>query len=577
MFLKTLRIENNNSLIREIIFHKGINLIIDETKAIDKANSDNTESGNNVGKTTILRLIDYCFGSDGKNIYKDPEFNNKNNSVIENFLKNNNIIVSLILKEDLEDASSKEILIRRNFLARTEKLQEINGENYNGEPSKEFCPKLKELIFNSKQSKPTIRQIVSKNIRDEKNKLTNTIRTLHPIASNAEYEALYLFWLGIELDSIEKKQNLYSDQRVEEKLQTRLKQESNSSEIEQYLIIIERNIKDLTARKNSFNLNESFKDDLDCLNRAKSEINKLSTELGSLEFRKDLITQSEDDLKKEFSKIDNQQIKSLYKEAKSLIPNLQRSFEDTVNFHNQMISEKIKYITQELPELDAKIITIKRKLGEFLATEKQLTEKLRKIGIEEDFQQSIIELNKAYEQKGHLEEQKSLWQISNGKLKDIRDEISKIDKIINSKDGFIKERITEFNKYFSQISSKLYGEQFALIIPDEVDGKISYHNLSISSGIGNPGTGKKKGQIAAFDLAYIQFADAMKINCLHFILHDQIETVHDNQISNLLTEIVGGINCQYVLTVLRDKLPKDIDIDQYKILSLSQSKKLFKI
>jgi len=83
--------------------------------------------------------------------------------------------------------------------------------------------------------------------------------------------------------------------------------------------------------------------------------------------------------------------------------------------------------------------------------------------------------------------------------------------------------------------------------------------------------------MASFDLAYIKFADAMGIPCLHFILQDQIENVHSNQISNLLTEIVEEVNCQYVLPVLRDKLPRDLNVEQYEILSLSQNNKLFKI
>ena len=55
MFLKSLDIKNGDVLIREISFHKGINLIVDETKPENK-----TESGNSVGKTTVLRLIDFC-------------------------------------------------------------------------------------------------------------------------------------------------------------------------------------------------------------------------------------------------------------------------------------------------------------------------------------------------------------------------------------------------------------------------------------------------------------------------------------------------------------------------------------
>ena len=78
-------------------------------------------------------------------------------------------------------------------------------------------------------------------------------------------------------------------------------------------------------------------------------------------------------------------------------------------------------------------------------------------------------------------------------------------------------------------------------------------------------------------MAYIQFADAMDINCLHFILHDQIETVHGNQILSLMTTLINEVNGQYIAPVLRDKLPTDLDISAYEVLTLSQDSKLFKL
>ncbi|MDD3505830.1 MAG: DUF2326 domain-containing protein, partial [Sulfurimonas sp.] len=72
-------------------------------------------------------------------------------------------------------------------------------------------------------------------------------------------------------------------------------------------------------------------------------------------------------------------------------------------------------------------------------------------------------------------------------------------------------------------------------------------------------------------------ADALDIKCLHFVLLDQIENVHDNQLSSLLLEIIHNINGQYILPVLADKLPSEIDAKQYEILSLSQNNKLLKI
>ena len=68
MFLKSLAISSFNKVIRRIPFYKGINLIIDETQ-----NADDKTTGNNVGKTTVLKLIDFCLGGKPNNIYIDPE------------------------------------------------------------------------------------------------------------------------------------------------------------------------------------------------------------------------------------------------------------------------------------------------------------------------------------------------------------------------------------------------------------------------------------------------------------------------------------------------------------------------
>jgi uncharacterized protein YydD (DUF2326 family) len=565
MFLKKLTIYNGPTLIRDISFHKGLNLIVDETRT-----SDRRESGNNVGKTTVLRLINYCFGSDGTNIYKDTEFRDKTNTQIERFLKDNDIIISMILKEDLESAESREIEVRRNFQAYSNKILEINGEK---QAPKEFPKKLKELIFRSVNEKPTLNQIIAKNIRDEKNRIANTLKVLNPFTAIEEYESLFLFWLGIEVDTNARKQQLLREQTTENNLLNRLKREASLSQIEQSLIVVNRTIDELTEKKNSFNVNENYEKELDELNQIKRRINELSTSVSSLELRRELIVESKAELENEVSSVNGQRIRALYEEAKLLIPELQKSFEDTVMFHNQMIQEKIEYITKEIPTLESKLAATKREVSEFLVQEKKLALKLKKSGVMEELQRVVSDLNKAFEKKGTLEEQKRLWESSTEKLRVINEELTKINDGIDSKEGLIRERITEFNKYFSKMSSSLYGEHFVLSYDKHEKG----YQLKISSLSGNLGTGKKKGQIAAFDLAYIQFADAQGIECLHFVLQDQIENVHDNQINSLLTEIVSGVNCQYILPVLRDKLPTDIKVDQYEIISLSQSDKLFRL
>ena len=121
MFLKSLRIEGNEGLIREITFKKGVNLIVDNSPGQD-------DSGNNVGKTTIIRLIDYCLGGKGENIFKDPEF--KTISEIKDFLIEKEVLLTLVLVRSLDVTASPKIIVERNFLSHSDKILRIDGEKY---------------------------------------------------------------------------------------------------------------------------------------------------------------------------------------------------------------------------------------------------------------------------------------------------------------------------------------------------------------------------------------------------------------------------------------------------------------
>lgn len=566
MFLKSLKIKNRDSIIREITFQKGINLIVDETPE----DLLKTSTGNNVGKTTVLRLVDYCFGSDGKNIYQDTEFKKQPNTTIENFLKENNIIIEIELVSNIEDSISETVLVRRNFLKRSKKIQEINGENITN--NKEFDKKLKEVVFKSEVDKPTFRQIISKNIRDEKNKMTNIVKVLSSFASSEVYEALYLFWLGIDTNELDQKQKLSENKKREENFQRRLKKEGELSLVLQQLTFINSKIEELNQKKGLFVINENYGEDIDELNKTKTKLNSVSTLLSRLEIRHDLILESKNELENEHSNIDTSQIKQLYERADSLIPNLQVSFEDTINFHNELLNEKLKYITKELPELESSINQTKVRLKAIQRKESLLTLKLKKSGFTEDLERIVIELNKLSEKKGSLEEQKRLWESSIEKLRNIETELNSINEGIVSEDELIQGRITIFNKYFSDLSNQLYGEYYLLSTQKTEKG----YDLIITNIEGNPSTGKKKGQIAAFDFAYIKFADSLDINCLHFVMHDQLENIHDNQL-NTIVEVANQFNGQYIVPILRDKVPEDIDISEFEVISLSQTDKLFRI
>lgn len=101
MYLSKLTISSPGKVIRDIEFHKGLNLIVDETP------ENTTGTGNNVGKTTVLRLIDYCLGGDVDGIYRNPENKHESYALVKDFLISNNVIVTLILVDDLDMPSKK--------------------------------------------------------------------------------------------------------------------------------------------------------------------------------------------------------------------------------------------------------------------------------------------------------------------------------------------------------------------------------------------------------------------------------------------------------------------------------------
>ncbi len=564
MFLKNLLLENNAGVLREINFRRGINLIVDETPN----DAPRQKTGNNVGKSTVLRLIDYCLGSDGKSIYQDVEFASQPGTVVKNFLQETGVTVSLELVDDLSDPSSKMIKVKRNFLDRGRRIIEINGEPVR---VNEFESKLKQLIFFSSVERPTFRQIISKNIRIEQTRMQNILKVLTNFDRNEEYEALFLFWLGIQNDSHKDKTNLIEEKKREEAFRRRLLKDGELPLITQKLAFHEEKIQELEEVRENLWLNENYIQDLDRLNQVRFELNKISTEISYLITRKELIVESIENLRGEIFTRSTDQIKSLYLRASALIPQLHVTFEQTVSFHNELIAKKLDYINKELPVLEDRLISLNDQFREILATEAELSGRVKYSDTNFEQEQLIVELNKLYEKKGVLEQQKQLWIESDKKIARIKTELDLINSDFASLESLIESRVTLFNKYFRRMANRLYGEEY-LLSHTKIN---SFYGLNVTNVESNPSTGKKKGQIAAFDFAYLQFAEDLELKYLHFILHDQLESIHDNQL-NTLIEVANSLNGQYIVPILRDKIPPGVAVEDYTVLSLSQEDKLFR-
>jgi uncharacterized protein YydD (DUF2326 family) len=572
MFIKSLKIQSASKIIREIKFHKGINLIVDETPESEK--KDSTKTGNSVGKTTVLQLIDFCLGADPKGIYVDPD-SKKENVLVKDFLKNNKVLITLVLKESLDDELSKEIKIERNFLARKEIIRRINDQNYTEE---EFDIELSSLIFpNHAAEKPTFREIISHNIRYKDEHINSTLRTLDKYTSDAEYETLYLFMLGVDFTSGNKKQNLLLKLKQEDAFKMRLEKVQTKSAYETTLALVEGNIDILNEKKSNFNLNENFETDLDKFNLIKYQLNKTSSELTNLKIKRNLIVEAEEDLKSNISNIDVQQLQAIYQQANQNIQGIQKSFDDLLHYHNQMITQKVEFIKKELPDLENKIELKSSELQSLLAQEKKQSDLISKSESFEVLEGIIHELNEEYRKKGEYENILQQLNEVESEMKHLNGELELIDEVLFSDDfeATLKSQLNKFNRLFARVSDFLYGEQYALK-HDIVTNKKGQRLYKFSAFNTNFSSGKKQGEISCFDIAYVLFADKENIPTLHFLLNDKKELMHHNQLVKI-AELVEKTNIQFVASILRDKLPHELNKEEYFVLKLHQNDKLFRI
>ena len=574
MFLKLLRIETEDEVLRELHFHKGINLIVDDTPTSTN-DTNELKTGNNVGKTTVLKLIDFCFGAKAKNIYTDPENERQDYELVKNFLIDYKVVITLVLKEDLDDDDSDEIVIRRNFLSRNKVLRQVNDKNCTED---EFEEQIRMLLFpDVTEGKPTLRQLLSHNIRYSDESIGHTLKVLNRYTKDVEYETLYLYLFGCKFEGGQKKQELLTKIGQEISFKERLEKKQTKNAYEAALALVEREIQNLNEKKANLNINENYEEDLAHYTQIKYEKNKTAELISNLEIRMNIIVETQRDMEQEMSDIDLQQLRQIYFQAGTQFEKIQHTFEELVTYHNKMVVEKIRFISKELPELNSKITDERKRLDTLCEEEREYATIVAQGDTFAELEKLIEELNEKYRQKGEYESIISQMEDVDTNIKQYREELDEIDQKIFTDDfeDTVKNQINKFNVFFSEVSKKLYGETYAIKYETEINKK-QQKMYKFSTFNANMSSGKKQGEILCFDLAYIQFADSEKMPCVHFLLNDKKELVHANQLVNVM-DYVSDKNVQFVASILKDKLPDKLRKEEFYVIELSQDNKLLRI
>lgn len=560
MFLDHLKVCTSKEIIREVKFKSGLNLIIDET-------TDHTkDSGNNVGKTTFLRVIDFCLGGDKDNIYTDKEFKKKNKTLYD-FLIQNKVYFELDLKSS---SGTKHQIIRP-----IDGESSIDGAEYSDD--KKFDEALQKLLFGYAGGRPTLAQLMNKFIRIEDYQISNALKFLFTMADDSQYEALYMFLFGFRNNELFGKKRKLVDKI--KKLNKLVKSSDYKVEdLEQQLYLIDKEIEDLSNSKNSFQFSHSVDQDLSSLKNLQSTISDLKSSISKINLRLALSNDSLKQLQNSKSSLSVKAIQKLYNHANIEIPGLKKKFQDVLTFHNNMVDNKINYLNETIHKINSTLRDLQRNLETKLSEETKIVETISKYGALGEYDKINAKLQERSRDKGVKEGIIDVLKKQNSELSDAQKQLSIINDTIKEFDESFKSNLKKFNIYFSSFSERLYGDQYYLSPKKHNNGTTDNYLLEIGNLKENIGTGKKKAQISALDLAYLKYSEESQDELPLFVLHDQLETVFENQIETLF-ELANSIRGQFIVAVLSDKLHNmsPEEINKNCILKLSQSNKFFKV
>lgn len=572
MYIRNLTIKDkNNIIIQDIDFSLGLNIVLG-------IKDDSTGSTNSLGKTTLLRAIDFCFEGKYQNFYEDDESRNIINTEVIDFLKKAELTFSIELTKSLKHKSSFNITFSRKLASKPTRknpnaFKITHYINYDEVTSTEYSSQLKETLFSSKTEKPTFRQLITKFLRKDDEQISKILRYF-PFSSDIEYETIHFTLFGYkEPQEIEKKLHLEKGiKSLKDKI--KLIDALKPTGIEQIISVNKATLTQLIEKRDSFKINEKYNFEEDKLANLNQEIIILNNKISTLELNKETLKNRLSIIENSNFKDNSETIELIYKEAEIYNITLQKKFEETVKFHNKMIENERQYLFKRINKINENIEHIQNDRVKLSNLYSQLLEELSQNGSLAQYSKLNDEIN---ELSNKIAEDNALQLQSNALHNELEELCKRHANTVLSIEKNIHEfksiNIDIFNEYFSKYSAMIYNQKYVLAFDKNKD----IYRFEISAVESNVGSGKKQALVTAFDLAYSAFIQDPRINLPYprFSTQDKVEIIDPSDLQKL-ADIAASANCQLIFPLIEDKL-LNLDLINSTCLTLTPNKKFFDI
>lgn len=581
MYLKYLTIKDSDDfVIRHVDFKLGANIIKG-----DVTDNNLTSNTNSIGKTTLIRSLDFCLGGKWESLVNDRELKSNRNNTVFDFFRKTSPSFELLIVRNLTDRITWSLKINRILSVEygRNKKEKVSIKNFiddNEVSDNVFKSILKESLFELTSEKPRLRQLIPKFIRASDHQVSNIVRYLNPMTSNADYELLHLFlfdFSGMDL--------IHQRIAVEAKLKETTEQVKSlkslvSAGTQEVTDLNISKLDELQEQYENYEISNHYKRENDELNLIKESISNIKSDITQLYLDKEIWKDRLYEINSKNDSINSESIAYMYKEAELYNAQLQKKYDETVAFHQTMLKNEIEFINKTLLKSNERLSVLE---SEYVLQSKKYNILLKKLGDSGSLAEYTLLGNQINQLTKEIAESQAIlnsYHLAVEKQNKLKTEFEKLTEELNEVLTDFRRKLTVFNRYFSKFSKELSEANSGYLLAVEEDRNHHFNLLPRPvDGDSNVGDGHKQGVIVAFDLAYMAYASDPSIDLVrpYFFTQDKVEIMDVNTLAKLIT-LANDTKCQFIFPIIKDKQDNLSNFDENDvILTLDDSDKFFDI
>ncbi len=555
--MKLSKIYSNKNF-KNIEFNEKFNAIIAFIE------SDKKDDTHNLGKTSLIRVIDFLLLSSY----------NKNTDR----LLGNNLFIGQDFYAELKLNNGKYLIIKRSINTATKIFFKLNNSKQNG--FKFDIVWDEELTL--KKAKEKLNEYLDFNVLpnwDYRKSITYFLRSQQDyldVFKLNKFKGKHKHWKPFVFDLLGFNGSLILEKlEIEEevddlkrKIQTlRLEAQIDTSEKDRLEGLLEIKKIELSGIKKQIDKFNFFKEDLitnkQLVEEIDTKIQAFNTDRYRISYEIDKIESSLSEIDDE---VDDKEINSLFEDVNLYYPQqLKKEYEDLINFQKSLTTERKKYLSETLSVLKLDYAELNKSIKEIESQKSDLlsllTEKDSYFKFKE-YQKKTIAIEVEIERiKDKLKAIDSTLILEND-IKDKREIIS--DKISGLRESLSQRKHSSINKVFNSIIKEILDTNALISLKLNNQGNIEFNadyqnKTDLLRTSEAQGTTYKKLLCVAFDLSLlVHYSDK---SFYRFVYHDGVLEGLDDRIKiryiKLIKEYCDKYDLQYIITLIDSDLPKD--------------------